>query len=220
MCTDKTKERCPYCLSTDLRPKGWNRKKTKRRFKCSDCKKHITQDGHSWFINASQLKLIDKLLLERISLRGICRVLEISLTWLLCYIKKWYGSQSDDLNYRIPTNSTITLKLIDSELDEMWSYVGDKSNKKWVWIAQCRQTRQVIAFHVGDRSSTAAKELWAKLPLQIQEFGLFYSDDWDAYKGVFPKDRHIFSTQKRDTNHLERLNNTIRQRVSRLVRKS
>jgi len=49
---------------------------------------------------------------------------------------------------------------------------------------------------------------------------LYYSDDWDAYKGVFPQQRHISSKQKKDTNHLERLNNTIRQRVSRLVRKT
>ena len=41
MCTDKTRERCPYCLGIDLRPKDWNRKKIKRRFKCSDCKKHM-----------------------------------------------------------------------------------------------------------------------------------------------------------------------------------
>jgi hypothetical protein len=29
----------------------------------------------------------------------------------------------------------------------------------------------------------------------------FYSDDWDAYKGVFPFDRHISSKFKIDTNH-------------------
>ena len=50
--------------------------------------------------------------------------------------------------------------------------------------------------------------------------GFFYSDDWDAYKGVFPSERHRSSKKKKDTNHLERLNNTIRQRVSRLVRKT
>ncbi|MFT5744982.1 MAG: insertion element IS1 protein InsB, partial [Saprospiraceae bacterium] len=31
---------------------------------------------------------------------------------------------------------------------------------------------------------------------------------------------HLYSKQKKDTNHLEGLNNTIRQRISRLVRKS
>lgn len=43
--------------------------------------------------------------------------------------------------------------------------------------------------------------------------------DWTAYKGVFSKERHQSSKQKKDTNDLERLNNTIKQRVSRLVRK-
>ena len=95
-----------------------------------------------------------------------------------------------------------------------------KANKQWIWIAQCRRTRQVIAFHVGDRSRESAKKLWNKLPDKIKQEGLFYSDDWDAYKGVLPEQRHIHSKQKKDTNHLERLNNTIRQRVSRLVRKT
>ncbi len=65
-----------------------------------------------------------------------------------------------------------------------------------------------------------AQKLWETLPKIIQENGYFYSDDWEAYKGVFPKKRHVSSKQKRDTNHLERLNCTIRQRVSRLVRKA
>ena len=78
MCKNKETQRCPYCLGTKLQPKGWNRKRTKRRMKCGDCKKHITKGGKSWFVNESQLKLIDKLLLERIDLRAICRVMEIS----------------------------------------------------------------------------------------------------------------------------------------------
>ena len=39
------------------------------------------------------------------------------------------------------------------ELDELWSFVGCKANARWVWIALCRQTRQVVAYFVGDRSA-------------------------------------------------------------------
>ena len=120
---EKNKERCPYCLGTNLRPKGWNRKRTKRRYKCEDCKRHITQSGKSWFISDVQLTLVQKLLLERISLRGICRVVEISLSWLLIYIDNLYDKQPFDLNYRYASKSGINLQLIDSELDEMWSFV-------------------------------------------------------------------------------------------------
>ena len=217
------KERCPYCLGTNLRPKGWKTKakgKRQRRFKCQDCKKHILLGGRKWYVSDEQLELLQKLLLERISLRGICRVIGISLSWLLFYLKKLYASQSDDLNYRLPKKHQVILQLIDCELDEMWSFVHKKANKQWLWIALCRKTRQVIAFHIGGRARVDAQKLWETLPKNIQENGYFYSDDWEAYKGVFPKKRHVSSKQKRDTNHLERLNCTIRQRVSRLVRKA
>jgi len=100
--TKNKNERCPYCLGTNLRPKGWNTKKTKRRLKCGCCKKQFVMNGKSWFVSDVQEELIDALLLERISLRGICRVVKISLSWLLCYIKKLYSEQPDDLNYDMP----------------------------------------------------------------------------------------------------------------------
>ena len=39
-----------------------------------------------------------------------------------------------------------------------------RRNKQWIWIAMDATTRQVIAFHVGDRSRKSAKRLWAKIP--------------------------------------------------------
>ena len=42
----------------------------------------------------------------------------------------------------------------------------------------------------------------------------------DAYKAVFPAEKHVSSKIKKDTNHIERFNNSIRNRCSRLVRKS
>lgn len=82
------------------------------------------------------------------------------------------------------------------------------------------QTRQVIALYVEDRSRKSAQKLWDNLPSFYKENGRFYTDDWDAYKAVFPSERHVSSKIKRDTNHIERFNNSIRNRCSRLVRKS
>jgi len=41
----------------------------------------------------------------------------------------------------------------------MWSFVGSKENKQWVWIAMDAKSRQIIAFYVGDRSQESAKKL-------------------------------------------------------------
>ena len=48
-----------------------------------------------------------------------------------------------------------------------------------------------------------------------------YTDFWETYKTVIPSSRHRpVSKSSGETNHIERLNNTLRQRISRLVRKS
>ena len=32
------------------------------------------------------------------------------------------------------------------ELDELWSCIFKRANKRWIWIALCRATRQVVAY--------------------------------------------------------------------------
>ncbi len=47
----------------------------------------------------------------------------------MIYVKELYMSRPDDLNYILPKSivksiKKVDIKLIDSELDEMWSFVG------------------------------------------------------------------------------------------------
>ena len=113
----------------------------------------------------------------------------------------------------------MVIRQLEAEADEMWSVVQKKANKQWIWIAMDARTRQVIAFHVGDRSRDRAKQLWAKIPLVYRAQATFHTDQYDAYTGVIPAERHKAITKKaRKTNHIERFNNTLRQRVARLVR--
>ena len=93
-----------------------------------------------------------------------------------------------------------------------------KANKQWIWIAMDAKTRQIIAFHVGDRSGKSGQQLWANVPEAYQQPAVFYTDLYAVYKGVIPPARHKPITKHaRKTNHIERFNNTLRQRVSRLV---
>jgi insertion element IS1 protein InsB len=80
-------------------------------------------------------------------------------------------------------------------------------------------TRQVLAFHIGDRSGQSAAALWEKIPAVYREDALFYTDHYAVYAGVIPAAQHRpISKLARKTNHVERFNCTWRQRVSRLVR--
>ena len=104
-------------------------------------------------------------------------------------------------------------------MDELWSFVGAKTNRQWVWIAMDASTRQILAFHVGDRSRQSAQALWEKIPTLYQEQATFYTDLYEVYKGVIPLAQHrAISKLARKTNHVEHFNCTLRQRVSRLGR--
>ena len=106
------------------------------------------------------------------------------------------------------------------ELDELWSFVRFRKNKRWIWTVMCRRTRQIIAFAIEDRSVKTCKKLWKRIPVPYRGCHSF-SDFWDAYEKVFPEETHrSVGKDCGETNHMERWNCTLRQRVARFVRKT
>ena len=106
------------------------------------------------------------------------------------------------------------------ELDEMWSFVLKKSEKRWLWTVLCRRTRQIIAHVIGDRSEKTCRKLWKLIPAEYKSCRS-YSDFWDAYEKVFPKETHrSVGKETGQTSHMERWNNTLRQSNARYVRKT
>ncbi len=106
------------------------------------------------------------------------------------------------------------------ELDEMWSFVRCKANKRWVWLALCKQTRQVVACVIGGRGVSTCSKLWSNIPESYKQ-GTVFSDLWEAYQAVIPAEQHhAVGKDSGLTAHVERFNNTIRQRLARFARKS
>ncbi|RYX84065.1 IS1 family transposase [bacterium] len=106
------------------------------------------------------------------------------------------------------------------ELDELWSYVGSKKYRVWIWVVLCRRTRQVVAWMWGDRSADTCAMLWSKVP-QHYKHAFCYSDLLKAYQKVLGKEQHRACTkQEGQTNHIERFNLTLRQQLGRFVRKT
>lgn len=106
------------------------------------------------------------------------------------------------------------------ELDELWSFVRKKSRKRWIWIALSRHTRQVVAYFIGDRSEASCRKLWQRIPEMYRQ-GHCYTDFWRAYQQVVPDEQHTpCGKDSGQTAHVERWNNTLRQRLARFVRKT
>jgi IS1 family transposase len=107
------------------------------------------------------------------------------------------------------------------ECDELWSFVANKKNKVWIWLALDRETREIVGYAVGDRSRETAQKLWESLPAVYRQCAVSYTDFWEAYEKVFPSKRlKQVGKETGKTSHIERFNNTLRQRISRLVRKT
>lgn len=91
---------------------------------------------------------------------------------------------------------------------------------RWLWVALCRRTRQVIAYAFGDRSERTCRRLWEKVPEDFRQV-FCYSDFWEAYRSVIPAEQHeAVGKESGETNHIERWNCTLRQRLGRFTRKT
>ena len=113
--------------------------------------------------------------------------------------------------YHVVTNDNT-----EAELDEMWSYVGHKDNRRWLWHAIDCETGAVLAYVFGARKDRVFLELKGLLePVGIRHF---YTDDWGAYERNLDPEQH--TTGKENTQKIERKHLTLRTRIKRLARKT
>lgn len=107
------------------------------------------------------------------------------------------------------------------ECDELGSFVGKKRCQKGIWLAINRETHEIVGMAVGARTNAMTRRRWASLPAVYRQWAVCYTDFWGAYAAILPAKRHHpVGKDRGQTNHLERFNNPLRQRGSRLVRKT
>lgn len=63
----------------------------KQRFKCHKCGRQFVEHPQKKVIDQVTRELIDRLLLERISLAGIARAVQVSEQWLQTYVNEKYA---------------------------------------------------------------------------------------------------------------------------------
>ena len=101
-------------------------------------------------------------------------------------------------------------------MTHQWSYVGNKSNQRWLWYAVDHATNTVLAYVFGKRKDEVFAELKALLaPFNISRY---YTDDWGAYERQLEAAKHTVG--KRNTQKIERKNLNLRTWIKRLNRKT
>src|ERR671918_2273522 len=138
-------ESCPACGSTRYKKNGHTRHGKQNHF-CKNCERQFSAGAEDLLISAERRADIANLLRERLSLRGICRAVGVSLTWLLHFMVECFATCPDHLHVQLPTHPTdVVIRQLEAEADEMWSFVKRKADKQWIWIAMEAKTHQVIA---------------------------------------------------------------------------
>jgi len=105
------------------------------------------------------------------------------------------------------------------EYDELWSFVGSKLYRFWLWIALCRRTKQVVAYHLGDRDYKSFCEFYQKVPIQYANC-ISRSDGLRAYKILTSYGHKMCNKKNGETSQVEAFNTILRQRLARLIRKT
>jgi insertion element IS1 protein InsB len=152
---------------------------------------------------------------ERMSLRGLQRVFGPWRSTVLRWLKQLVASLPSLVQSLLPAQADDVL-----EMDELVSFVSEKWFKRWLWTAQCRRTRQIVAFAIGDRSETTARQLWQALPEAYLACPVF-TDEFNVYPLIVPAAQHHPVPKGSGlTNHQERWYNTLRQWTGRYTRRT
>lgn len=206
-------EKCPHCASENIVKDGFTKGRNQRVL-CKECNKsRVLHKKNALPFSFEQIK---RAFLERLSLCGVCRI------FLISYYQVY---KMLNLSFMVmPKFKTWVLAKPASddvlEFDELCGFCGKKKHKQWLWAALSRNTRQIVAYVIGDRSEKTFRRLIRKIPiewLKIQS----YSDAWKSYSLLLSKGNHnMIGKETGQTNHIERYWATLRARMSRYVRKS
>jgi len=130
-------------------------------------------------------QLIDQLLLERISWRGIARVTGVNWSCLQNYVNNKLAAVPRQVKVSDKPKGKLLI-----ECDEMCPFVFSKTIKVYIWRLIDRKTREIICGYLGYRSRQSAKKPWPSLPGVYRQCAVTYTHFWESYKTVIPSKRH------------------------------
>ncbi|MEM6539586.1 MAG: IS1 family transposase [Bacteroidota bacterium] len=144
--------KCKNCHQYHCIKKG--KRDKKQRYFCKSCHLYF-QESYVYQAYKSNINSTTTLLLkEGCGVRSISRILNISSGTVLSRILK-IGEQ-----IKVPDFDQLGCQF---EVDELWSFVGSKKNAVWIIYSVERNTRMVVDFSVGRKTSENIRPLVNKL---------------------------------------------------------
>jgi len=188
-----------------------NGKKTYKvqNYLCKECGRQFIADSDrtykgtiAWVFGA-----IKRALVRGCGIRDVAVILEVSIGKVLkTLIESHYDIKPKQKHYT------------RLEVDELWTFVGSKANRKWLIYAYDRDSGEIVAYVWGDRSAKTANRLREKIIALGVTYDRIATDEWESFIKTFGADTH--DVGKQCTVCIEGNNCRLRHRMRRIFRKS
>lgn len=178
-----------------------------QRYKCKLCQKKFQLGFAYKAYNANINDSIIILLKEGCGIRSTARILSISKNTVLARII----SIGKELKAK-----PLLQKGCSYEMDEIWTFIGNKSNVTWINYAIERKSKSIVGFVLGPKNKEHIRPLVDKLLLSKPK--RIYTDGLNIYPRLIPVTIH--KRFQYCTNIIERNNLTLRTHLKRLSRKT
>jgi insertion element IS1 protein InsB len=139
---------CKFC--DHACQKAGRQKSGAQKLYCTLCRKYQQIAYRNRACCKDTKPMISKLVCESVSVRGIARILSISINTVQTGIK-WRGKSI--------AKPPIRLHQANIEVDELRTFIGNKQNQYWIAYALNRSNGEVMDFIVGKRSRCTLKVL-------------------------------------------------------------
>jgi len=166
-------------------------RKGNQRYRCCDCGKSFA-DAAPKPLGDMRIDLKDacmalRMLLEGMSIRATARLTGLDKD-TLCNLVLVAGEKCEQFFRSVVRDVDAS----DVQADEIWSYVGmkEKTRKRlerseelgdsWTWIAVERNTKLVLAYHVGTREGGDCDQFLGKLDSAIAGRFQLTTDGWGS----------------------------------------
>jgi IS1 family transposase len=152
-------------------------------------------------------RLVKIMLVRGAGIRDISAILRISVTKVLKVLASGiYAIQPKKKHYN------------RLEIDEFWTYVGEKKNKVWLIYAYHRESGEIAGYVWGKRDLKTAKKLRKRLIRLGITWDTIAADDWDSFLTAFAADCRL--TVKAYTVGIEGNNCRFRHQIRRAFRQT
>ena len=121
---------CPQGTSSRFKKNG-HIHNDKQNHHCHDCGRQFVQYCEPYLISEEKRGLIERLLMERITLRGLCRAVGFTLKWLVGFLVQCFATLPEHLHvHPVSCSHNVLMQRLEVEADELASFVPKKANKQ------------------------------------------------------------------------------------------